>query len=77
MLCFFEFGILVTAPLQDLIDIHACAKYKSDQFGEFGAWHCVIDINLAEEMQRLNIVADGSNAVVIKKTVVECFSERH
>ena len=75
MLCFYEFGILVTAPLDQLLDVHACAKYKTDKFGEFGAWHCVIDINLAQEMRKQGIEADGKIVDILQKNVVKCFCQ--
>ena len=63
----------VTAPLDQLIDVHACAKYKTDKFGEFGAWHCVIDINLAQEMRRQGIEADGKTVGILQNNCCEMF----
>ena len=79
MLCFYEFGILVTAPLQQLIDIHACAKYKSDKFGEFGAWHCVIDVNTAQAMKAKGIETDGTKAAVVQRKLLRnvCVRDIH
>ena len=79
MLCFYEFGILVTAPLQQLIDIHACAKYKSDKFGEFGAWHCVIDVNTTQEMKSKGIETDGTKAAVVQRKLLRnvCVRDIH
>ena len=79
MLCFYEFGILVTAPLTQLIDIHACAKYKSDAFGEYGAWHCVIDVNTAEQMKSLCINTDGTKTDIVRKKLLRnvCVRDIH
>ena len=60
----------MSAPLTGLIDIHACAKYKSDVLGEFGAWHCVIDVNLATRMKYKNIETNGSAVTILRKKLL-------
>jgi hypothetical protein len=70
LLHLYEFGVLMDAPLDGVMDIHGLAANSS---GLPRAWHCVLSQEAEEACARDRVFLDGSKLIILQNEVKKNF----
>ena len=66
-----EYVLLIAPPLDNEIHVHANSKYQTADDGRSGAWHYVIDVHMAEKINKsienTSLSFDGTSACITKQ----------